>query len=291
MLEPKDIRTQRFLTVRQGYKTEDVDAFLLKTADEFLKKQEELAALKQVAGEVAVALNEATAKIQAFESERDSISRAVAKAQIMADKIMEDATKTVEETIASADKNAQETIKEAQFQADEKIRRATADAQDRLIQVKELAQKIEKAANEKAEQIEREAEERAYAALHSIESQRAAIRLEVDELNALSSRFKLDMINSYEKQLRLLRHLPNEIAIEMAKTPDTIHIPPDSPPKAITEPVTQQSPPKTQPKPEPPSEQSAPEEEQSHDSKETPTPAPVPKPKDDERFSGYFGES
>ncbi|MDR1409765.1 MAG: DivIVA domain-containing protein [Oscillospiraceae bacterium] len=206
MLEPRDIRTHRFAQVRQGYKPEEVDAFLSQAAEAYEQTRQELEQLRALAEQTAESLKQCIA-------ERDSISRVLAKAEVMADNIRKDANDEARSLISTADREAKDTLREARQKADETIREATLTAQDRLKKAAETADKVEVTARERAENVERAAEQKAYAALHSLEDQRAAIRREADELAALSARFKLEMVNAYEHQLRVLRQLPDNIAL------------------------------------------------------------------------------
>jgi len=204
MLEPREIRTHRFAQVRQGYKPEDVDAFLGQAAEAYEQTRKELEQLRILAEQTAESLKNCLA-------ERESISRVLTKAQSMADDIRKEANEEVRSLIAAADREAKETVREARQKADDTIREATGVAQERLKKAADTADKVEAIARERAETVERAAEQKAYAALHSLEDQRTAIRQEVDELTALSARFKLEMINAYEHQLRVLRQMPDEI--------------------------------------------------------------------------------
>ncbi|MDR3344474.1 MAG: DivIVA domain-containing protein [Oscillospiraceae bacterium] len=266
MLEPRDIRTHRFAQARQGYKPEEVDAFLGQAAEAYELTCQELEQLRSLAEQTAASLKQCIA-------ERDSISRVLAKAEVMADNIRKDANDEARSLISTADREANDTLREARQKADDTIREATQTAQDRLKKAAETADKVEATARERAEKVVRTAEQTAYSALHSLEEQRAAIRRENDELTALSARFKLGMVNTYERQLRILRQMPDEIV--------RIQEPPE------------ESEPLPEPLPEPLAEEElpsyAPESAERPDAISSDA-EPVQPARETERYIGYFAE-
>ncbi|MDR0883097.1 MAG: DivIVA domain-containing protein [Oscillospiraceae bacterium] len=204
-MDAREIRAHRFSTARQGYKPEEVQDYLGSVADVFEKSRQELEQLRAMSAQLAEELKQ-------YVEQRDSITRALSKAEIMADEILRDANEEARKIKLQTEQNAQELIAAANAKADVKLREATATAEQRLRDAKDLATQAEETAKERSAVLIRGAEQKAYAALHNLEDQRANIRREADELSALSARFKLDMINAYEHQLRVLRQLPDDIA-------------------------------------------------------------------------------
>jgi len=257
MLDSRDIRTHRFAAqTRQGYKPEEVNDYLAQVAREYEENRREYDQLNAYAEQMAE-------KLKQFAAERDSISRALSKAEVMAENIVRDAHGEARGLIAAADDEAKQTLREARLKADDTVREATAIAQERLKKAAETADKVEAAARERSERLERSAEQKAHAALHNLKDQRDAIRREADELSALSAHFKLEMINTYEHQLRVLRQMPDEIV-------------PGSEQLVMPEPAA----PEEAPAPPPGDEPEAPEAGAG----------PVPVADTSGRFSGYFAE-
>ena len=138
MVTPNEIRNAKFEVVFRGYKPEDVDALLERTAQELEASQKELAELRQELDDAdqdrsdyEKKLKILASKIEDYRDEEETLKMAMINAQRMGESILKEAKQ-----------KAEEILRKANIQAEDREQRANDEVKRAANEMKQLQKQV-----------------------------------------------------------------------------------------------------------------------------------------------------
>lgn len=187
-MNAKDIQGKKFETGMRGYKSEEVDDFLKKVANDYSKLERECSELEQK-------LEVLADQVRKYRDDEDALKEALLNAQKQSNVLM-----------VQARDSAEKVIGEAKMKADMIVRNAESSVSDQ----RKAAEKIISEANNERTRLLEEAS-KSTKEIHSqmlayTEQERAVLVKTREEVEAFRNR----LLEEYKKHIDMLKGLPQE---------------------------------------------------------------------------------
>ena len=211
-LNPQQVRTVKFKTVKKGLDPEDVQSFLASVADDLERAQNQAAAMEARARAAVQRVQELTpdhtSKTPPAQS-TDEISASV------------DETETISRTLLLAQRTADTTIADAEAEVEALLEKATEDSARELDAARGLATQMAESARSTARQIGESERAAARDELRELQESRAGLSQDVAALEQFLEMQRERLRDAARTLVDLTERIPGGLGTAPAPVPET----------------------------------------------------------------------